>query len=68
MSLVNQSDVVVDVRGILELKADLCASPFHSPDMAPTTRADRKWGARRTSPACGFPCRPASRLTCWPRR
>jgi NCS1 family nucleobase:cation symporter-1 len=32
--------------GIHELKADLSTSAFYSPDMAPTTRADRKWGLK----------------------
>ena len=37
---------VVVTNGIYELQEDLAASPFHSPDMAPVTRARRKWGMR----------------------
>jgi NCS1 family nucleobase:cation symporter-1 len=32
--------------GIHELTEDVSASAFHSPDMAPTTLAQRKWGMR----------------------
>src|SRR5258707_7570160 len=32
--------------GIQELTEDVSASAFHSPDMAPTTLAQRKWGVR----------------------
>lgn len=33
-------------NGIVELKQDLSGSPYYSHDMAPTTRADRKWGLK----------------------
>lgn len=32
--------------GIVELDADLVGSPYYSYDLAPTTRAQRRWGAR----------------------
>jgi nucleobase:cation symporter-1, NCS1 family len=32
--------------GIVELDADLTGSPYYSPDMAPTTRAQRRWGVK----------------------
>src|SRR5262249_38186244 len=32
--------------GICELAQDVSGSPFYNPDMAPTTRAQRKWGMR----------------------
>lgn len=40
------TDGVAITDGIVELKQDLSGSPFYSPDMAPTTRADRKWGLK----------------------
>src|SRR4051794_12480948 len=46
MQLANKPDVVVDVQGIHELTVDLGDSAFHSRDMAPTTRAERKWGMK----------------------
>ena len=44
MSTVQADETVVD--GIHELKGDLSGSPFYSHDMAPTTRAERKWGTK----------------------
>src|SRR3954466_13762068 len=32
--------------GIQELSVDLSASPYYNHDMAPTTRADRRWGTK----------------------
>jgi NCS1 family nucleobase:cation symporter-1 len=32
--------------GIVELDADLSGSPYYSHDMAPTTRAERRWGMK----------------------
>jgi NCS1 family nucleobase:cation symporter-1 len=32
--------------GIVELTADLSGSPYYSADMAPTTRAQRRWGIK----------------------
>ena len=32
--------------GIVELNVDLSGSPYYSPDMAPTTRAQRRWGVK----------------------
>ncbi|HEX6963685.1 MAG TPA: NCS1 family nucleobase:cation symporter-1, partial [Lacipirellula sp.] len=32
--------------GIVELQDDLSGSPYYSPDMAPTTRAQRRWGMK----------------------
>lgn len=32
--------------GIVELTADLSGSPYYSPDMAPTTREQRRWGMK----------------------
>src|SRR5262245_39756661 len=31
---------------IQELREDVSASPYYNHDMAPTTRADRKWGLK----------------------
>src|SRR5947209_1181081 len=36
----------LDADGIVELREDLSASPYYSADMAPTTRAQRKWGLK----------------------
>lgn len=32
--------------GIVELTTDVSTSPYYNPDVAPTTRADRKWGTK----------------------
>ena len=40
----NEGVRVVD--GIHELTADLSNSPYYGPDMAPTTRAQRRWGTK----------------------
>jgi hypothetical protein len=32
--------------GIVELTTDVSASPYYNPDVAPTTRAERKWGVK----------------------
>jgi NCS1 family nucleobase:cation symporter-1 len=34
----------IPADGIVELAADVSASPYYNRDMAPTTRAQRKWG------------------------
>jgi NCS1 family nucleobase:cation symporter-1 len=45
MSLVSGSQTI-DTADIHELREDLSGSAFHSADLAPTTRAQRKWGMR----------------------
>jgi NCS1 family nucleobase:cation symporter-1 len=44
MALVN--DPVAEAKGIHELAEDVSDSVFHNRDMAPTTRAQRKWGLK----------------------
>jgi NCS1 family nucleobase:cation symporter-1 len=39
-------DESLAVKGIHELTEDVSDSAFHNRDMAPTTRADRKWGMK----------------------
>ena len=34
------------VDGLVEANVDLSSSPYYSHDMAPTTRAERRWGMR----------------------
>ena len=34
------------VDGLVETSVDLSQSPYYSPDMAPTTRAERRWGLK----------------------
>jgi NCS1 family nucleobase:cation symporter-1 len=46
MALVNDSETAAIANGIHELTEDVSTSPFHSPDMAPTSLAQRKWGMR----------------------
>jgi NCS1 family nucleobase:cation symporter-1 len=43
----NQSAATIGAPGeIQELQHDVSASPYYNHDMAPTTRADRKWGLK----------------------
>src|SRR5262249_10579907 len=44
MGSANPNETATGADGIHELTEDLSASPFYSHDMAPTTRAARKWG------------------------
>jgi nucleobase:cation symporter-1, NCS1 family len=41
-----QSVIPEPPGGICELAEDVSGSAFYSPDMAPTTRAERKWGTK----------------------
>jgi NCS1 family nucleobase:cation symporter-1 len=42
----NKTDPPAGAKGIHELAEDVSDSAFHSRDMAPTTRAERKWGMK----------------------
>src|SRR5580700_5221349 len=42
----NDSETLAVATGIDELAENLSGSAFYSPDMAPTARAERKWGMR----------------------
>jgi NCS1 family nucleobase:cation symporter-1 len=46
MGSASETGAVAGADGIHELTEDLSASPFYNRDMAPTTRADRKWGLK----------------------
>src|SRR5262245_37410629 len=46
MSAIKEPATVAVTDGIHELKEDLTDSAFYSHDMAPTTRAERKWGLK----------------------
>ncbi|MCI0455393.1 MAG: NCS1 family nucleobase:cation symporter-1, partial [Gemmataceae bacterium] len=46
MGFANQSAMIPDAKAIHELTEDVSDSVFHNPDMAPTTRAERKWGLK----------------------
>jgi nucleobase:cation symporter-1, NCS1 family len=46
MALANKSETEADGQEIHELTADVSHSSFFSKDMAPTTRAERKWGLK----------------------
>jgi NCS1 family nucleobase:cation symporter-1 len=46
MALANESGTRAVGGGIHELKEDVSDSVFYNRDMAPTTRADRKWGMK----------------------
>src|SRR5580693_3917752 len=46
MALANKGENVAETQGIHELKENVSDSAFHNRDMAPTTRAERKWGLK----------------------
>jgi NCS1 family nucleobase:cation symporter-1 len=46
MAWAKEEGIVTIPAGIQELAEDVSASEFYNPDMAPTTRAQRKWGMK----------------------
>src|SRR5690349_10681723 len=46
MGSASPNETTTGADGIQELTQDLSASPFYNQDMAPTTRAQRKWGLK----------------------
>jgi NCS1 family nucleobase:cation symporter-1 len=46
MGSVRKSDNPTALNSVSELAEDVSGSPFYNTDMAPTTRADRKWGIK----------------------